>query len=147
MDAPTRTAAVYIEAPYADVWGRLTDPKGQAAWNSAPGLEFGAAAGAPVAWGTPERTVYRGELLFLEKGTGFAHTFAFVGFGFDETTEVSVDVRAQGPVVLVSVRHDCTDAPRTHAMLGRLGWTKALCRLKTLLETGTAMPWPEEEEG
>lgn len=139
-----RTAAVYIEAAYDDVWRQLTEAGSYATWSSAPALFFGSEAGDPVAWGNKEHVLYQGKLLSIESGKGFAHTFAFQGFGFDEATEVHFEVLEQGPVVLVSVRHDCADGPRSYDMLGALGWTKSLCRLKTLLETGTAMPWPNE---
>ena len=143
--AMERTAAVYVRASYDDVWKQLTDPAAYGGWSSAPCLAFGTEAGDRVAWGSKERTVYEGELLSIEKGKGFAYTFAFQGFGFEETTEVHVDVVEQGPVVLVALRHVCTGAPNTHGMIGAYGWTKSLCRLKTLLETGTTMPWPEED--
>ena len=46
-------------------------------------------------------------------------------------------------VVLVSIRHDCTEAPKTCDIIGSVGWLKSRSRLKTLLETGHVMPWPE----
>ena len=135
---------VYVHAKYDDVWSHFTDPKKYGAWSSAQGVEFGAKVGETVSWGNPQRIVYKGKLTAIEKGKGLAHTFAFQGFGFDEETTLRIDLVAQGPVTLIHVRHDCTGAPNTAKFIGPLGWAKSISRLKTLLETGAAMPWPVE---
>ena len=95
-------------------------------------------------WGDGERVYYQGELERLDYGEGIAFTYRFVGFGFDEPTRVEVDLLPRGETVLVSLRHDCRSAPRTARIIGPVGWQKALSRLKTLLETGRSMPWPED---
>jgi len=140
-------ARSYIAAPYADVWNALTEADRYASWSSSPCLEFGGSAGEPCTWGTTERVVYRGSVLTIEPGAGVTHTFQFVGFGFEEPpTPVRIDVVERGETVLVAIHHDCTGAPRTYDMITPVGWQKSLSRLKTLLETGRAMPWPEEPE-
>ena len=62
-----------------------------------------------------------------------------------ELVVVVVEVVERGPTVLVSVEHDVTGAPETSAMISPVGWSKPFSRLKTLLETGEPMAWPEEE--
>jgi uncharacterized protein YndB with AHSA1/START domain len=139
------SADLYIHADYDAVWNSFAQAEAYAAWSSAPCVAFGEKAGDAVRWGFPGRVVYEGALTRIEKGTGLSHTFHFVGFGFEEPpTTVEIDIVAQGPVTLVRLRHDCARAPRTAEMVGELGWAKSLSRLKTLLETGEAMPWPEE---
>ena len=136
-------AAVYIEADYDDVWSRFTTAEGFADWYSTPCIEFGEAPGDRVAWGADGTVHYEGTLLRLERGAGVTHTFQFQGFGFEEPpSPVVVDIREAGETVLVSLTHDCGEAPETYAMVSPVGWTKALSRLKSLLETGTPMPWP-----
>lgn len=138
-------AQTYIQAPYDKIWSYLTEPQYFDSWYSAPGLEFGQSIGAPVAWGTPETPVIRGELLALEPGLGFRHTFRFEFLDSDEESTVTWDVVQRGPVCWLRVRHDCAVAPQTHQVVTNTGWVKSLARLKTLLETGRPMPWPEEE--
>lgn len=140
----TLTAQVYIEAPYDSVWRYLTDADRFASWHSAPGLAFGRSVGDSVVWGTADRVLYRGRLERLEPGTGFQHTFSFTFVEPVEVSRVEWNVVARGPVVWVRVAHDCRGAPGTRDVITDVGWTKSLSRLKTLLETGTAMPWPEE---
>ena len=80
------------------------------------------------------------------RSRAFAHV-SVRGFGFDEPpTRVGIDLIPQGPVTLVEVCHDCTDAPQTRTIVSPVGWLKSLSRLKTWLETGTPMPWPEDAE-
>lgn len=141
-------AQTYVQAPYHEVWRHLTEAEGFGAWHSAPGQRFGGAVGEPVAWGPPGADpVYFGVLQRLEPGRGLAHTFSFSFVSPAETSVVSWDVVAQGPVVWVRVRHDCTDAPRTAEIISDVGWAKSLARLKTWLETGEEMPWPTEGSG
>ena len=142
------TASAYIEAPYDAVWAAFTQRERYGAWYSTPCLEFGRAAGERVAWGEGERTYYAGRLTHIQYGQGLGHTFRFEGFGFDEpASQVDIEIRPSGETVLVSLRHDCRNAPRTAELISPVGWTKSLSRLKTLLETGRAMPWPGGSEG
>lgn len=87
--------------------------------------------------------MYVGEILTLERGAGLRHTLSFQGFDFDETSTVDVRVESHGEVVLVDIRHDVHDTPRTAEIIGQRGWLKALARQKTWLETGREMPWPD----
>ena len=65
--------------------------------------------------------------------------FGAIGFRVDAAHESEVE----GPVVYVSIQHDCTNAPRTREIITPVGWPKALARLKSHLESGSPMPWPE----
>ncbi|MEM7308372.1 MAG: SRPBCC domain-containing protein [Planctomycetota bacterium] len=138
---------VYIEADYDDVWRRLTTREGFEDWYTVACASFSTAPGAELVWAEGERVIYEGRMLRARHGEGIAWEFRFVGFGFDEPmTTAAFEVLGRGPTVLVSVRHDVTAAPETAAMISEVGWAKPLSRLKTLLETGRPMPWPEEPE-
>ena len=141
-------AQTYIAADYDEVWRAFTTAEGYGPWYSTPCREFGTAVGEPCVWALGERVAYEGVLEALERGVGLRHTFQFFGFGFEEPpTPVRIEIVQQGEVVYVGVEHDCSGAPRTRAMVTTVGWAKALARLKTLLETGGAMPWPEGTAG
>lgn len=141
---PVLAAQTYIHAPYDSVWTRFTEVDAFADWFSAPGLAFGDTPGDSLAWGEPGAPVYGGMLERLEKGRGLAFTFAFTFVDPPEESRVEVDIVEQGEVVWVRLRHDCRDAPRTAGIISPVGWTKSLSRLKTLLETGRPMPWPDD---
>ncbi|MEM9195134.1 MAG: SRPBCC domain-containing protein [Myxococcota bacterium] len=136
---------IYIAAPYQTVWEHLTRAERYESWFSAPGLSFGSRPGDSVAWGSTDRTAIVGRLLAIEHGKGLRHSFAFAFVEPREDTEVEWTVLAAGAVVDLRVQHDVTHAPNTARTIGEAGWTKALCRLKTLIETGKPMPWPSED--
>ena len=144
MDPQGQHTAIYIQASLARAWEACTQPDALSVWYSAPCLAFGREVGDPVVFGTPEREVIRGSLQAVTPEQSLTYSFAFQGFGFVETSSVSLRVEAQGPVVLLGVEHDFYGAPQTQALIGPLGWPKLLARLKTWLETGQPMPWPEE---
>ena len=138
-------ARAYIEADYDRVWEHFTRAEAFADWYTVPCRTFGTTPGDALVWATEERVIYRGRMVQAEKGRGISWEFRFEGFGFEEPmTRVDFDIVERGPTVLVSVRHDVSTAPQTSDIISPVGWTKPLSRLKTLLETGTAMPWPVE---
>ena len=136
---------IYIEAPYDEVWDRFTRAELFEDWYTVPCIEFGTEPGDRLVWATEEREIYRGRFLWAEKGRGLGWEFKFVGFDFDEPmTRVDFKIVENGPTVLIDLRHDVRDAPGTAAIISDVGWTKPLSRLKTLLESGQAMPWPQD---
>lgn len=140
----TLLAQTYTQAPYDTVWSYLTETARFGEWHSSPALSFGHTVGDSLIWGTDDGPLYVGTLESYEPGSGFEHTFSFTFTHTREPSLVSWDVEANGPVVWVRVTHDVSEAPETAAVITEVGWTKSLERLKTLLETGEAMPWPEE---
>ena len=100
-----------------------------------------------VLWRAARAAFGLGVLEEIDHGSGLRHSFAFEGFGFEEMTQVAIDVVQQGPVVFVAVHHDCTGAPRTREIITSVGWPKSLARLKSFLERGESMPWPEGSAG
>jgi uncharacterized protein YndB with AHSA1/START domain len=145
MNSEMVRAATYIHALYDEVWTAVTRPDRQGDWYVAPCLTFGWEPGEKVAWGEPGLPVIEGNLIEWNPATGFTHTFSFARFDEPES-RVEWDVSAAGEVVWVEVKHYFEeDAPQTQAIITD-GWTVVLARLKTLLETGNPMPWPDWEE-
>ncbi len=143
MPVSVLAASTYVAAEYATVWDAWTTAEGYAPWASSACIQFGSQVGDRLVWGRDDTIVYVGEILALEPGSRLSHTFSFQGFGFDETSTVDVTIEPHGEVVFVDIRHDVARAPRTAEIIGEVGWIKALARLKTWLETGREMPWPD----
>jgi uncharacterized protein YndB with AHSA1/START domain len=138
-------AAIYIAAPYETIWATLTRPERHEHWYVAPCLQFGWESGATVLWGRPAESVIEGTLTVWEPATRFAHTFRFAALDEPES-QVTWHVMPMGEVVYVEVNHLFPgEAPATQAIVTD-GWSLVLSRLKTLLETGEPMPWPDQEE-
>ena len=139
-------ARTFIQADYDAVWDHLTKAELYEGWWTCPAITFGTTKNAKLLWGTPDCPVYEGKLARLEKGEGLAFSLRFVGFDFDEpATPIAIYARDRGSAVLVEVFHDARRAPQSSSIIGRVGWPKLLARLKTLLETGQEMEWPDTE--
>lgn len=144
MDFELVRAATYIYAPYEALWRTLTRPEAHADWHVAPCLTFGWEIGDRVAWGVDD-PVIEGELRLWEPATRFAHSFAFTYLD-EPPSVVRWEVQALGEIVWVEVKHEFREeALETQAVITD-GWSLVLARLKSLLETGETMPWPEWED-
>ncbi|MDQ4075707.1 MAG: SRPBCC domain-containing protein [Chloroflexota bacterium] len=145
MEEQIVRAATYVHASFEEVWKALTRPERQAEWYIAPCLDFGWEPGERVAWGRDGALIIEGRVASWQPATSFAHTFELTRLD-EPTSFVEWQVLPQGEVVWVEVKHHFPDeAPETQAIVTD-GWTVVLARLKTLLETGEPMPWPEWEE-
>jgi uncharacterized protein YndB with AHSA1/START domain len=145
MNTEMVRAAIYIAAPYETIWATLTRPERHEHWYVAPCLQFGWESGAAVLWGRPAEAVIEGALTDWEPATRFAHTFRLAALDEPES-HVTWHVIPMGEVVYIEVNHLFPgEAPATQAIVTD-GWALVLSRLKTLLETGEPMPWPDQEE-
>jgi uncharacterized protein YndB with AHSA1/START domain len=89
--------------------------------------------------------VIEGKLRTWQPATYLSYSFEFTRLD-EPTSIVEWEVLPQGEVVWVEVRHTFPDdAPETQAIVTD-GWTLVLARLKTLLESGESLPWPEWDE-
>ncbi|MCA8939556.1 MAG: SRPBCC domain-containing protein [Planctomycetes bacterium] len=147
LEAPAKgrvlSSSTYIRASYDDVWKELASAEGYSRWYSAPLAEIVPERGGTISFGAKDKPIILGKISRIKKGEGLSHSFAFSWFE-NEVSNVHFTVLEQGEVVLVDVVHDCSSAPQVAGIIGSHGWQKALSRLKSLLETGEAMPWPDD---
>ncbi|MGH2544090.1 MAG: SRPBCC domain-containing protein, partial [Ardenticatenaceae bacterium] len=128
-----------------EVWKALTRLDRQGEWYVAPCLAFGWERGERVAWGQPNAPVIEGKLVTWQPATYLAYSFEFTRLD-EPASLVEWQVLPQGEVVWVEVKQRFPEeAPETQAIVTD-GWTLVLARLKTLLETGQPLPWPEWDE-
>lgn len=59
-----------------------------------------------------------------------------------ERSTVRYELAPMGELTKLTVTHDLAEAPNTAANVGSNGWSLVLSGLKTLVETGRAMPLP-----
>ena len=60
----------------------------------------------------------------------------------DELSRVTYEIQKRGAVCKLTATHELTSAPLTAKQVGTDGWQLVLSALKTLLETGEALPMP-----
>lgn len=138
-------AHTYIAAPLERVWQALTQPGEQAMWHVAPPLLWGRAQWERLAWGYDEIPIISGEVVVWDPARTFAHRIELTRLDEPAST-VHWRLTAYEEVVLVEIEHFLSAESMETQALVTDGWPLLLARLKTWLETGEPMPWPEWEE-
>jgi uncharacterized protein YndB with AHSA1/START domain/DNA-binding transcriptional ArsR family regulator len=147
----------YINTTAERLWQALTDPAfTRQYWGVA--FETDWTAGAPMVWaedGTrtedPEQVVLEAEPYRRLVYTWHTFTPAWAkAHGFDDElldtlarerrSKVTFEIEPAGPVVKLTVRHDDFEPGGAALRMCSEGWPSLLSSLKTLLETGEALP-------
>jgi uncharacterized protein YndB with AHSA1/START domain len=138
----------YIGAPVEEVWPWLVEPElveRYALWL----LEE-----RPAATGDRVRCASRlggqllaeGEVLEIVEGRKLVHTFRFQLDPPEETSRVSLELLRYGDeMCCLELRHEELDPEGQTLASVSTSWDVALSSLKTLLETGRPLPWPERK--
>jgi uncharacterized protein YndB with AHSA1/START domain/DNA-binding transcriptional ArsR family regulator len=138
---------VYIQTTPERLWRALTDPAETARYYYDATIESSWTVGEPLNYRGPDGEVMiEGELLEIEPGRRFVHSFHFPGAA-EQPSRVAFQIDQMGAACRLTVTHDGfegeTDAYRGVAT----GWNPVLSGLKTWLETGkpleVALPQPE----
>jgi uncharacterized protein YndB with AHSA1/START domain len=154
----TQVYQVFIRATPEAIWDAITKPewtqrygyRGISEFELRPGGSYRAKATPEFqAMGMPE-VVVDGEVIEADPPHKLVHTWRFL---YDDEvraegpTRVTFDIKeGEAGVCRLTVTHELEHAPMTHAQLaGEIegaggGWAFVLSDLKTLLETGEALP-------
>jgi len=146
----TQRYEVFIRSTKSAVWDAITRPEHTTRYFFGTSVESTFQPGARVAWvdraaGEPK---VEGQVLEVDSQRRLAHTFTSV---YDpalakETSRVTWLVEGRGEAVKLTVEHVLDAAPLTAEHVGHEGWATVLSSLKTLLETGTPLVLPRENE-
>ena len=136
---------IFIARPATEVWNALTEKQMIDRFYMAPVRTLDLKKGGKISYGI-EAEVITGTILDLEAPKTLVHSFKFAGSD-DPETRVSYEVEAIGELMCsLTISHtgfrmeDQTFANITG------GWPVIASSLKTLLETGRALPWPKNNE-
>ncbi|PTX94688.1 hypothetical protein DB346_21960 [Verrucomicrobia bacterium LW23] len=139
----------YIAKPAEDVWKALTTPDIINKYYMVPVLKLELKTGGDITYGTGDNVAISGKIKELRtpdnpegKAATLTHTFRFHG-SKDPESEVAYYIRPYGPKMCrLTLTHTFPKKCQTLEDISN-GWPVILSSLKTLLETGLAMPWPE----
>ena len=137
-----------IAAPREKVWKALTTPEFTRQYWHETDVHSHFEVGSPIEFVTPDgKAGVTGEILAADYPSELSYTWLFASdVERGETTPSRVTFRLEELDVgtrLVVIHDRLETGSRAHEMVS-FGWPHVICGLKTLLETGTAMPWPEE---
>lgn len=88
------------------------------------------------------QTIITGKILEVDPPRRLVHSFAFTGMS-DEPTRVTYEVEPMGELVKLTLTHEGFDGETETYKAVRGGWTPIMDGLKTYLETGRPLQFPE----
>jgi uncharacterized protein YndB with AHSA1/START domain len=166
-----QTYRTYIKASLQAVWDALTKPEWTLKYGYAPVVDYDLRVGGPFR-AYPNEGMKRfpnipgvitdGEVLEVSAPRKLVQTWRMLmdpGLAAEGFTRLTIELLpVRGGVTRLTVTHDLTGAPKLAALVSGEwesqgaggGWHEVLSGLKTLLETGTQLPFqsgPEPECG
>jgi len=141
---------VYIQTTPERLWRALTDPAETARYYYEATIESSWKVGEPLSYRKPDgELMIEGELLEIEPGRRFVHSFHFPGYP-EKPSRVAFQIDQVGAACRLTVTHDDFEGETDTYRGVAVGWNPILSALKTLLETGQSLemtlPPPEPVE-
>lgn len=135
---------IFIAKPASDVWSALTEKKTIDQYYMAPLHTLETKKGGRISYGGDTELIF-GVITEFEASKSLAHTFNFAGSDEPET-RVAYQIKSMGDAMCsLTISHTGFDAEnQTFADISG-GWPAIASTLKTLLETGRALPWPKNK--
>jgi uncharacterized protein YndB with AHSA1/START domain len=145
MENPDLVYMIFIETSADRLWSLLTSPAESPEWFFGNRIEIGDAPGGPyrVMRDGGEAAV-DGHILAIEPGRRLRVAWEMpgnpLGEGPPNEIEYLIEPAAEGVVKLSVLEFHRLKVPEEWQRAGREGWSLILSSLKTLLETGRALP-------
>ena len=161
MDKPSFVYTTYIQTTPERLWQALTDPAfTERYWGTT--LESDWSPGSSITWHTRGLTIADAEQVVVESEPHRRLAYTWQTFtaewaeSFDLTAEararlaaeprstVTFEIEALGDQVKLTVTHHGLEPGGITGALISQGWPRVIANLKTLLETGRALPHLEQ---
>jgi uncharacterized protein YndB with AHSA1/START domain len=135
---------LFIAKPAKDVWSALTEKKTIDQYYLAPVHTLEPKKGGRISYGG-ETELISGTITDFEAPMTLAHTFRFAGSD-DPETHVTYEIKPIGDSMCsLTISHTgFKEADQSFADITG-GWPVIASSLKTLLETGRTLPWPQKK--
>lgn len=146
QDGPSYWSIDYIRAPREVVFDHLTTGEHTKRYYYGMPINDPREVGQAVWFGpTEEASPIRGKVLAYDRPSRFSHTFAF-GHRDDAPSVVDFVLDQAGPAITKLTLHHHGFDGRTGTYIDVAeGWPAILASLKSLLETGEPLDWPQPE--
>jgi uncharacterized protein YndB with AHSA1/START domain len=133
---------VYVEADSRSIWRTLTDPDIIEIYWGGTRIESDWLPGSKVVYRRNGEVVDEHEVLQVQAPHLLTHTFKPISGPFKDepASQVRIEIAEGGPVSRLRLIHDGFPADSKVYAACRVAWPMILCGLKTLLETGNALP-------
>ena len=138
---PSYVAVTYINASVKRVWRAFTDPAEQATYFGGP-TEIGEAGEAWIRHATDSWPAITGIVLAKEPPNRLLVTWGFEGDPPPDRVEFLIEAAANGTTRVTVKEYHGRPWSQDIIDSGVQGWAALLAGLKTLVETGKALPSP-----
>lgn len=136
---------ILIGKPAKEVWRALTEKETVDRYYMVPLLVLEPKVGGKISYGRDGEMI-TGRIIEIDAPKTLVHTFRFAGSA-DPETRVSYSVTAIGDAMCsLEISHTGFAAEDQAFADISGGWPVIASSLKTLLETGRGLPWPEKPE-
>jgi uncharacterized protein YndB with AHSA1/START domain len=147
LSQPTQVYQVFIKSTPEQIWQAITDPDFTTRYFHGSRVELKLVAGSEYRGYSPDRSQLwvDGEVVEVDAPRRLVHTWRAryePDMAQEEPSRVTWDIEErEGGMCLLTVVHDQLDgAPKTAQSVSGEGWMYVLSGLKTVLETGQALP-------
>lgn len=137
---------IFIAKPADQVWEALTQKDQVDSYYIVPLGSPELVVGGEIFYGPEDSKMITGKVVDLERPTLFSHSFAFAHNPEEPETRVRYEIDDLGAMCALTLTHDgfAGETQTFHDVSG--GWPVILSGLKTFLETGKPLPWPQAAE-
>ncbi len=142
-ELPEFNYTIYIAKPAKYVWSALTEKKMIDQYYMAPVHVLELKKGGRISYGGDAELI-SGTIIEIDAPKKLVHTFKFAGSD-DPETQVTYEIKPIGDLMCsLTISHTGFPAEsQTFADISG-GWPVIASSLKTLLETGRSLPWPQK---
>ena len=151
MNEPNHVYRAWIRATPERIWQAITSPEFTRQYFHNMIIESEWEVGSPVVFRYPDdgRVGVEGKVLEHEPPSRLAYTWRFTfdpEVAAERPSRVTWTIEPRGEVTLLTVVHDDFDPDSRVLPMVTEGWSEVICSLKSLLETGEALPVAGNEE-
>ena len=141
---PVFELTIFVGVPAEKVWEALVTPAIVGEYHFLPLTKIELEKGGDLIYGEGNPPPIGCKITELVPGKKLVHTFCFSHCPDDPKSRVTYEITAMGKMSGVTLTHDQFGGDTSTYQDVRGGWPSILSSLKTLLETGKALPWPKE---
>ena len=137
---------LFIGAPASRVWEALVTPAQTAEYYLVPMQSLDLSPGGEIRYGGADESVISGTVRDVDPGVLLEHTFSLAHRPEDPESLVVYELEDMGGMTRLCLSHgEFSTENGTYADISG-GWPIILSSLKTYLETGESLPWPDDNQ-
>ena len=146
---PPIELTLFIAAPAARVWSAIITPADVVKYHLCPLASVDLRVGGSLVYGIDGQAFITGAIIESIPGQRLVHTFRFTPDTHGQVSathesHVAYAIKPMGAMCQLTLTHDRFDPADVQSHANATGgWPTILSGLKTWLETGRPLPWPE----